>query len=77
MQPDIIAAFLIGFLGSVHCLGMCGPLVLAYSLHIKKQGEQGASGGIWFRKGINHHLAFHAGRILTAGRICGTPVSPG
>jgi uncharacterized protein len=65
MQPDIIASFLIGFVGSVHCLGMCGPLVLAYSLHLKKGDQLGVSGGIWLKKGIDHHLAFHAGRILT------------
>jgi uncharacterized protein len=65
LHPDIIASFLIGFAGSVHCLGMCGPMVLAYSLHIKKEDKQGAAGCLWLRNGVNHHLAFHAGRLLT------------
>jgi sulfite exporter TauE/SafE len=65
MQPDIIAGFLIGFLGTVHCLGMCGPLVLAYSLHIKPQDAEIVSCGFRYKNGINHHLAFHAGRIIT------------
>jgi len=29
MGSDIWAGFLIGFLGSFHCVGMCGPIVLA------------------------------------------------
>jgi len=65
MHADTIASFLIGFIGSVHCLGMCGPLVLAYSLNLKNENRQAVSGGVWFKKGINHHLAFHAGRMLT------------
>jgi uncharacterized protein len=32
---DFAAAWLIGFLGSLHCLGMCGPIIIAYSLHSK------------------------------------------
>ncbi|NJC25580.1 sulfite exporter TauE/SafE family protein [Neolewinella antarctica] len=28
-SPEIIAAFSLGLLGSLHCVGMCGPLMLA------------------------------------------------
>ena len=35
MSIELVAPFLIGLLGSLHCLGMCGPLVMAYSLNIK------------------------------------------
>ncbi len=42
--------FLMGFLGTGHCLGMCGPLVFAFP------GQVG---------GMPAHGAYHAGRILT------------
>lgn len=42
--------FLMGFLGTGHCLGMCGPLVFAFP------GQEG---------GMKAHGAYHAGRILT------------
>ncbi|MBT8378329.1 MAG: sulfite exporter TauE/SafE family protein [Ignavibacteria bacterium] len=29
MSPEILTAFLIGFLGSFHCIGMCGPIAVA------------------------------------------------
>ena len=42
--------FLMGFLGTGHCLGMCGPLVFAFP------GQVG---------GMKAHGAYHAGRVLT------------
>ena len=42
--------FLMGLLGTGHCLGMCGPLVFAFP------GQAG---------GLKAHGAYHAGRILT------------
>lgn len=47
----IAAAFLIGFFGSLHCVGMCGPLALALPLPPEKK-----LGGI---------LLYNFGRILT------------
>jgi sulfite exporter TauE/SafE len=29
MAPEIITAFFIGFFGSLHCIGMCGPIAIA------------------------------------------------
>jgi sulfite exporter TauE/SafE len=29
MAPEILTAFTIGFLGSFHCIGMCGPIAIA------------------------------------------------
>ncbi len=29
MSPEILTTFVIGFLGSFHCIGMCGPIVIA------------------------------------------------
>ncbi len=59
---DLIAAFTVGFIGSVHCLGMCGPVVLAYSLQIGV-GEV-ATRKAALEKSLNHHVAFHSGRLL-------------
>jgi len=65
---DLLAPFSIGFVGSLHCLGMCGPLVLAYSLHIKSDQAQPSNqlGAAW-KSGFWHHTAFHLGRIITYG----------
>ena len=65
---EFLAPFVIGLVGSVHCLGMCGPLVLAYSLHIKRREAETASCALpaW-RKGLFHHMAFHSGRLLSYG----------
>jgi uncharacterized protein len=67
---DLIAAFTIGFIGSVHCLGMCGPLVLAYSLHIKDRGTCAMGHAVrpW-ESGLLHHLLFHSGRLFSYGFI--------
>ena len=68
MSIELVAPFLIGLLGSLHCLGMCGPLVMAYSLNIKNPQPQagGVNSSSW-DKGFFHHLAFHFGRIMTYG----------
>jgi hypothetical protein len=54
MWPLILSAFSLGFLGSFHCIGMCGPIALALPV----QHLQGARrlGGI---------LLYNAGRITT------------
>jgi len=51
-------AFMAGFAGSAHCIGMCGGLVGALSL-----SEDGRSGGLLF------HLLYNTGRTLTYGLI--------
>jgi sulfite exporter TauE/SafE len=45
---DLLSLWLLGVLGVGHCIGMCGPLVLAFP---------GRAGG------LSSHLAYHAGRI--------------
>jgi sulfite exporter TauE/SafE len=52
----IAAALTLGFLGSLHCVGMCGPLVLAMPA-----GSGGASRR-WARRAV-----YHLGRSLTYG----------
>ena len=49
-QIDLISLFLLGFLGTGHCIGMCGPLVIAFPARSAKFGS---------------HLFYHLGRILT------------
>jgi sulfite exporter TauE/SafE len=68
MTIEFLAPFLIGLLGSLHCLGMCGPLVMAYSVHIKIPEPRAVdlSPSPW-AKGFFHHLAYHFGRLITYG----------
>ncbi len=47
-------AFILGFAGSLHCAGMCGPLVLAMT--------SGSRGGL---RGLSGMIAYHAGRLGT------------
>ncbi len=69
---ELLAPFLIGLFGSLHCLGMCGPLVLAYSVHIKSLEPRvvGLDSSSW-AKGFSHHLAYHFGRLMTYGILGG------
>ena len=68
MTLELLAPFLIGLFGSLHCLGMCGPLVIAYSLHIKTPEPRAIvlNPSPWAR-GFSHHLAYHFGRLTTYG----------
>ncbi len=50
----LLAAFLLGLLGSFHCLGMCGPLILAFPP--AKQNT--------FRQ-LGKNLIYNTGRIAT------------
>lgn len=51
---DLLAMLLLGLTGTGHCLGMCGPLVVAIP------GQSGK----W-----SAHLAYHAGRVITYSLI--------
>jgi len=54
MTPvEFSLVFLIGLVGSLHCLQMCGPIVLAYSLPLDPARAGRA------------HLQYNAGRTLT------------
>lgn len=54
----IVAAFMLGILGSFHCVGMCGPIALA--LPVNQLSKWGRIAGI---------LLYHAGRALMYGAI--------
>lgn len=57
---DLITAFTIGLVGSLHCLGMCGPIAVAIPLHRNS----------WMLK-ISGGLLYNAGRIITYGIMGG------
>lgn len=51
---DIVAALTLGFVGSMHCIGMCGPLVLAIPSTARSR---------W--KFIVERIIYHLGRVIT------------
>ena len=57
MDPILITALMVGFLGGVHCLGMCGGVVgtLTFSLSPKVQAS-------WWRM-LPYQIAYNSGRI--------------
>jgi sulfite exporter TauE/SafE len=64
---DLPAAFIVGLLGGVHCLGMCGGIVGALTLGLPRQDA--ASPRFW---GLQ--LAYNLGRIVSymvAGMVAG------
>ncbi len=54
----LVIAISLGFLGSFHCIGMCGPIALALPLNNENS----------FRK-IAGSLLYNAGRIMTYGSL--------
>jgi len=56
-HADLYALFLLGILGTGHCVGMCGPLVFAFPA---RSGHMSA------------HLFYHLGRIGTYTALGGT-----
>jgi uncharacterized protein len=63
VQAQFAAAFLIGLLGGVHCVGMCGGIVGALTVQTPRR-----------RHAWDLHLAYSAGRIASyaaAGAIMG------
>jgi sulfite exporter TauE/SafE len=59
---DLGSVFALGLLGSAHCVGMCGPLVLALP------GRTGRTSA---------HLAYHLGRVTTYTIVGGLAGSAG
>lgn len=53
---ELLTAFTIGLVGSLHCLGMCGPIAIGIPLHKDN----------WFKKVIGG-LLYNSGRIITYG----------
>ncbi len=53
MPLELGLVFLLGLVSSLHCVQMCGPIVLAFSLPLKRSDA------------LRAHLQYNAGRILT------------
>ncbi|MDH3697279.1 MAG: sulfite exporter TauE/SafE family protein [Flavobacteriaceae bacterium] len=51
-----VSAFILGFVGSLHCIGMCGPIAFMLPLDRSNPIKQGSQ-----------VLSYHLGRILTYG----------
>ena len=51
---SLLAVFLTGLLGGVHCVGMCGGIVGAFSLQLPGKGPR-----------ISYHLAANLGRLTS------------
>ncbi len=67
-ELSYVSAFLIGLLGGVHCVGMCGGIVSAMTMGIANGIQQPLS------KIFPYHIAYNSGRILSytvAGGIMG------
>lgn len=54
MYFELLPAFVVGFVGSMHCIGMCGPIVLALPQHESSKFLVAMDG-----------LLYNFGRILT------------
>ena len=68
---DLLGPFLFGLAGGAHCLGMCGPIIVAYAIHIGPPASSGTS-RLVLPAGALLHLAFHAGRLFTYGLLGAT-----
>ena len=63
LELSLISAFLVGLLGGGHCVGMCGGIVGAVSMHLPQSKSK-----------VPFLLAYNTGRILSytiAGAIAG------
>jgi len=60
MEPSFALAFTTGILGGFgHCIGMCGPLVTAFTVHAERPGSALHT--------ASYQLLYNAGRIMTYG----------
>lgn len=58
MFMDYWLSFFAGLLGSMHCVGMCGAIVLGYS-------AQGMNPGARFSTVLSSHVTYNGGRVLS------------
>lgn len=65
MLSQLLFPAVVGFLGSLHCLGMCGPLVSTLTL-IETRPDAPVSPPNAFGRTVNF-IALHAGRLLSYG----------
>ena len=56
--------FMLGLVSSLHCVQMCGPIVLSYSVALDALNKEVPHGSP-ISPLLRNHLAYNAGRILT------------
>lgn len=74
IDTSFIAAFLVGLLGGVHCVGMCGGIVGALCLGLKQESDSAIARNE-ARAALPYLLAYNAGRISSytlAGILMGS-----
>ncbi len=67
-EPQYISAFLVGLLGGVHCVGMCGGIVGALTMSLPADYRREP------RRMLPHMLAYNVGRLVSytvAGGLLG------
>ena len=62
---DLGLMFMLGLASSLHCVQMCGPIVLTYSAALGEAFKKSNSGSRNLPALLGNHLAYNAGRILT------------
>lgn len=66
MTPiDLGLMFMLGLASSLHCVQMCGPIVLTYSAALGEAFKKSDSGSATLSALLRNHLAYNGGRILT------------
>jgi sulfite exporter TauE/SafE len=74
---DALLTLLAGFFASLHCVGMCGVIIIAYSAQLngKMAGAHQASAGVLSRASVfgtlPMHVAYNAGRMLSYALLGG------
>lgn len=77
MDSLFLAAFLVGIAGGVHCVGMCGGIVMAVTMrsaamhHVSPGAGALAAGSRGGAELLLFQLAFNLGRVATYGVIGG------
>jgi len=56
--------FMLGLVSSLHCVQMCGPIVLSYSVAAGELLKKSKPHGSLFSPLLGNHLAYNAGRVL-------------
>lgn len=54
---------MLGLVGSLHCVQMCGPIVVSYSVSVESLTTKSQSSPLFSL--LRNHLAYNSGRILT------------
>lgn len=68
LEVTLVSAFVVGLMGGVHCIGMCGGLVSAFGLALSPAGEKSNNAA------LGYVLLYNLGRVSSyalAGALAG------